>query len=109
MCSGQVCQACAVNPLLAPGQARASAHLQEVLACSNEGQLGTGAVRLRLAATNSLHQHRDLISHHLPGEKMGECLGCRPTLGHPVLLGEDGEDRPTPPVSGPRNQRGLQG
>lgn len=40
-------------------------HLQEVLTSTNEGELGTGAVRLGLAASDSLNQLRDLFCHHL--------------------------------------------
>jgi len=40
-------------------------HLQEVLAGADEGQLSTGAVGLRLAASDPLDQLRDLLRHHL--------------------------------------------
>ena len=40
-------------------------YLQEVLAGGDESQLGAGAVRLRLASSHALHQHGDLIRHHL--------------------------------------------
>lgn len=40
-------------------------HLQEVLAGADEGELSAGAVRLRLAASNSLNQLRDLLCHSL--------------------------------------------
>lgn len=47
-------------------------YLQEVLAGSNESQLGAGAVRLGLASSHSLHQHRDLLCHHLPENRITE-------------------------------------
>lgn len=40
-------------------------YLQEVLAGSDESQLGAGAVWLRLASSHALHQHGDLVCHHL--------------------------------------------
>lgn len=40
-------------------------YLEEVLAGSDEGELGTGAIRLGLTAPHSLDQHGDLVSHHL--------------------------------------------
>ena len=44
---------------------RAAGHLQEVLAGADEGELSAGAVGLRLAASDSLDQLRDLLRHHL--------------------------------------------
>lgn len=40
-------------------------YLQEVLAGTDESQLSAGTVRLRLAASDSLDQLRDLLCHHL--------------------------------------------
>lgn len=45
-------------------------YLQEVLAGSNESQLGAGAVWLGLASSHALHQHRDLFCHHLPEKRV---------------------------------------
>lgn len=45
-------------------------YLQEVLAGSNESQLGAGAVRLGLASSYTLHQHWDLFCHHLPERRI---------------------------------------
>lgn len=46
-------------------EAGCDSYLQEVLAGADEGQLSAGAVRLRLAASDSLNQLRDLLCHHL--------------------------------------------
>lgn len=40
-------------------------YLEEVLAGADEGKLSTGAVRLGLAASNSLNQLWDLLCHSL--------------------------------------------
>lgn len=45
-------------------------YLQEVLAGSNESQLSAGAVWLGLASSHTLHQHRDLLCHHLPEKRV---------------------------------------
>lgn len=52
-------------PVHQGNEAGCDSHLQEVLAGTDEGQLSTGAVRLRLAASDSLNQLRDLLCHHL--------------------------------------------
>lgn len=60
--------------------------LQEALACSNEGQLSTGTVRLSLAPSDALHQQRNLFCHSLWVKTSREPPHHRPEAGGVSLL-----------------------